>query len=89
MIPERRFKVFEFRTKGLPQSNDSMRKYFLLIAVSVVFMDRLAKWAVATYVPLRESLTVIPGFFHITHVENPGAAFGLFAESSAPWKIAA
>ena len=89
MIPERRFKVFEFRTKGLPQSNDSMRKYFLLIAVSVVFMDRLAKWAVATYVPLHESLTVIPGFFHITHVENPGAAFGLFAESSAPWKIAA
>ena len=89
MTQERRFKVFEFRTKGLPQSNDSMRKYFFLIAVCVVALDRLAKWAVATYVPLHESLTVIPGFFHITHVENPGAAFGLFAESSAPWKIAA
>ena len=43
----------------------------------------------ATYLPLYESLTVIPGFFHITHVENPGAAFGLFAESAAPWKVAA
>jgi len=89
MTQERRFKVFEFRTKGLPQSVDSMRKYFFLIAMCVVALDRLAKWAVATYIPLRESLTVIPGFFHITHVENPGAAFGLFAESAAPWKIAA
>jgi hypothetical protein len=75
MTPERRFKVFEFRAKGPPQSYDSMRKYFFLIAVSVVFFDRLAKWAVAMYIPLHESLTVIPGFFHITHVENPGAAF--------------
>ena len=58
-----------------------MRKYFVLIAVSVVVLDRIAKWAVATYVPLHDSLTVIPGFFHITHVENPGAAFGLFAPS--------
>jgi len=89
MTQERRFKVFEFRTRGLPRSDDSMRKYFFLIAVCVVALDRLAKWAVATYIPLRESLTVIPGFFHITHVENPGAAFGMFAESAAPWKIAA
>lgn len=89
MTQGRRFKVFEFRTTVPPQLDDSMRKYFFLIAVSVVALDRIAKWAVATYVPLHESLTVIPGFFHITHVENPGAAFGLFAESSAPWKIAA
>jgi signal peptidase II len=66
-----------------------MRKYFLLIAVSVIGFDRLTKWAVATYIPLHESLTVIPGCFHITHVENRGAAFGLFADSTFPWKIAA
>ena len=66
-----------------------MRKYFFLIAVIVVLLDRLAKWSVATFIPQHNSVTVIPGFFHITHVENPGAAFGLFAESSAPWKIGA
>jgi len=89
MTQERRFKVFDFKTRELSQSTNSMRKYFFLIAVSVVVFDRLAKWAVATYIPLHESIAVIPGFFHITHVENPGAAFGLFADSTVPWKIAA
>ena len=66
-----------------------MRKYFFLIALSVVALDRLTKWAVARYISLHDSVTVIPGLFHITHVENRGAAFGLFADSSFPWKIAA
>ena len=66
-----------------------MRKYFFLIAVIVVLVDRLAKWAVASNIPLHDSVTVIPGLFHITHVENTGAAFGLFAESAAQWKIGA
>ncbi len=66
-----------------------MRKYFFLIAVSVIVLDRLTKWAVASNIPLHESLTVIPGLFHITHVENRGAAFGLFADSNFPWKITA
>jgi len=66
-----------------------MRKYFFLIALAVLLLDRLTKWAVAASIPLHESLTVIPGLFHLTHVENRGAAFGLFAESTFPWKIAA
>jgi len=66
-----------------------MRKYFFLIAVIVVLVDRLAKWAVASNIRLHDSVTVIPGLFHITHVENTGAAFGLFAESAAQWKIGA
>ena len=66
-----------------------MRKYFFLIAAAVLLLDRLAKWAVASNIPLHDSVTVIPGFFHLTHVENTGAAFGLFAESTAQWKIGA
>jgi signal peptidase II len=89
MIPERRFKVFDFSTKELPDSTFSMRKYFFLIAASVIALDRLTKWAVATYIPLHDSLTVIPGVFRLTHVENRGAAFGLFADSNFPWKITA
>jgi len=86
MIPERRFKVFDFTARELPQSDYSMRKYFFLIAVSVIVLDRLTKWAVATYIPLHDGLTVIPGLFQITHVENRGAAFGLFADSTFVWK---
>ena len=66
-----------------------MRKYFFLIAVIVLLLDRLAKWAVASNIRLHESVVVIPGFFQLTHVENTGAAFGLFAESSAQWKVGA
>jgi signal peptidase II len=66
-----------------------MRKYLFLIAAIVLLLDRLAKWAVASNIPLQFSIVVIPGFFHLTHVQNPGAAFGLFADSSAQWKIGA
>ncbi len=66
-----------------------MRKYFFLIALAVVVLDRLTKLAVARYIPLRDTITIIPGLFQISHVENRGAAFGLFADSAFPWKIAA
>ena len=66
-----------------------MRKYFFFIAAAVLLLDRLAKWSVASNIPLHESVTVIPCCFHLTHVENHGAAFGLFAESTAQWRIGA
>ena len=66
-----------------------MRKYFFLIAAMVLLLDRLAKWTVASNLALHDSVPVIPGFFRLTHVQNTGAAFGLFAESSAQWKAGA
>ena len=66
-----------------------MRKYFFFIAAAVLLLDRLAKWSVASNIPLHNSVTVIRGCFRLTHVENTGAAFGLFAESTAQWKIGA
>ena len=66
-----------------------MRKYFFLIAAIVLLLDRIAKWAVAGSIALHDSVVVIPGFFRLTHVQNTGAAFGLFAESSAQWKLGA
>src|SRR5208283_897194 len=65
-----------------------MRRVHFLIALSVLSLDRLTKWVVATNISLHDGKQVIPGFFRITHVENRGAAFGLFADSPAPWKIA-
>ncbi len=65
-----------------------MRKYHFLIALLVVLFDQAAKWLVATRVTLHDSVIVIPGLFRITHVENRGAAFGLFSESPTQWKIA-
>ncbi len=65
-----------------------MRKYHFLIALLVLALDRLTKWVIAHRLSLHDSIQVIPGFFRIVHAENPGAAFGIFADSPAPWKIA-
>jgi signal peptidase II len=65
-----------------------MRKIHLLIAVAVVVADRIAKLAIEHNLPLHESVSVIPGLFRITHVQNRGAAFGLFADSPSEWKVA-
>jgi signal peptidase II len=51
------------------------------------FLDRATKRVVAKNISLHDGIQVIPGFFRITHVENRGAAFGLFADSPAQWKI--
>lgn len=66
-----------------------MRKYFIVIAIIVLLLDRITKWAIASNIALHDSLVVIPGCFRLTHVQNTGAAFGLFAESSAQWKVGA
>jgi signal peptidase II len=65
-----------------------MRNLHFLIAFLVVSLDRATKWIVAKNISLHDGKQVIPGFFRITHVENRGAAFGLFADSPAQWKIA-
>ncbi len=65
-----------------------MRKYHLLIALAVVALDRYTKWLIAHRLTMHDSITVIPGFFRIIHTENPGAAFGIFADSPSQWKIA-
>lgn len=65
-----------------------MRKYHFLIALAVVLLDRATKWLVAGRISLHESINVVPGFFRLTHVENRGAAFGLFSDSPSEWKVA-
>jgi len=65
-----------------------MRRYHIFIAVAVLLLDRLSKRLVAREISLHDSITVIKHVFYITHVENSGAAFGLFADSPSGWKIA-
>ncbi len=59
-----------------------MRRRFLAfgaLALAVVVLDQATKtWVLATF-ELHETLPVIPGWFHLTYIRNPGAAFGLFS----------
>jgi signal peptidase II len=58
----------------------------LLIALAVFFFDRITKLLVIHNIVLEDAVSIIPGFFRLTHLENPGAAFSLFAESPSPAK---
>jgi signal peptidase II len=63
-----------------------MPKRPLLIALAVLLLDRLTKWAIAQTIPLEDAVNIIPGFFRLTHLENTGAAFSLFADSPSPFR---
>jgi len=67
-----------------------MNKLFILalVAGSVVVLDQVTKIYMDTAFHLHESLPVIPDFFSLTYVRNPGAAFGLFAGQSSFFRTA-
>lgn len=66
-----------------------MNKAQLLTIASVVALDRITKHLIEQYIPLDENVQVIPGFFRLTHLENPGGAFSLFASSASRWRTPA
>ena len=59
-----------------------------LLALIVVLLDRWTKHLVAAKIAMYSHIQIIPGFFRLTHTENTGAAFSLFADSPAHWKTA-
>lgn len=52
---------------------------FWITAVLILLIDQGSKYIVKTTMTLYESIPVIPNIFHLTYIENPGAAFGLLA----------
>ncbi len=62
-------------------SRAALRFFYLTVAAVVILLDRLTKLYVDHHVALNfGNVPVIPNFFSISHVENTGAAFSLFAE---------
>ncbi len=56
-------------------------KYLKLIFIAglVILIDQVTKFAVEHYLPLYHTVEIVPGFFNLTHLLNPGGAFGLMA----------
>lgn len=54
-----------------------MRLRFGAVAVAIVATDQLTKWLVVRSIPLGDSRELIDGVLHLSHVRNPGAAFGI------------
>jgi signal peptidase II len=63
------------------------RPWLLVLSVLIIVADRATKWLASTKIELGNHLVVIPHIFAISHVENPGAAFSLFNDSSFPGRV--
>lgn len=58
-------------------------KFALIIALVVIAADQATKYLVTASIPLHGGIEVVPGFLNLVHHRNPGAAFGIFAESTS------
>jgi signal peptidase II len=62
------------------------RSVHFILALFVVLLDRWTKRLVAARIAMYAHIQIIPRFFRLTHTENTGAAFSLFADSPSHWK---
>jgi signal peptidase II len=63
-------------------------RLFLATFLVTYPLDQLTKWIVVSRFYYGESVEVIPGFFNLTYVRNPGGAFSLFATGPETIRIA-
>jgi len=69
----------------MPPPNKAGKKVWVrLILVSgfVIFADQFTKYIMKINLALYDNIIVIEKFFNITHILNPGGAFGFFASQS-------
>ena len=59
----------------------------LLAFAASLSLDVLTKHLVARHLVFSDRVEIVEGFFYLTHVRNPGAAFGLFASAPATWRL--
>ncbi len=59
-------------------------KYIKLVVIAgvIIFLDQLTKGLILRYLPFNRTIPVVDGFFNITHIHNPGGAFGIMANLS-------
>lgn len=54
----------------------------LCVCISIAVIDQAAKLLIQSKVYLGQEIAVVPGFFHISHVRNTGAAWGILQDQN-------
>ncbi len=69
--------------------NHGFRRWGLLLGVSlvIVILDQVTKILITHTMHLHESIPIISGFFNLTYIRNPGAAFGIFATTNSAFRL--
>ena len=55
---------------------------YIIVIVGVIVLDRIVKTAVANSMNVGDSIPVLGDFFHITYIQNSGAAFSMLQNHS-------
>jgi signal peptidase II len=61
-----------------------MNNRILLVAIvvgTILLLDQLTKTLIAQSLEIGQRIPLIPGFFDLTHMRNPGAAFSFLAQA--------
>lgn len=61
-------------------------RVFLGATATAILLDQVTKQWIVHSLTYADRIPVVPGFFYITYVRNPGAAFSLFASSPEPFR---
>jgi len=64
----------------MEMTRSKLRRLFVVAGV-VLVLDQATKILILNYFPLYHTVSVLPGFFNLTHVHNPGGAFGVLSGS--------
>ena len=69
--------------------NNGFQRWSILLGVGfgIVVLDQITKALVMHTMHLHESIPVIAGFFNLTYIRNPGAAFGMFATTNSAFRL--
>ena len=66
-----------------PDKADTAKRLIIVIVAGLTLvLDQATKLIIVKNLSLYETITVIPGFFNITRIHNPGGAFGFLAGQS-------
>ena len=66
-----------------PDKADRAKRLIIVIVAGLTLvLDQATKLIIVKNLSLYETITVIPGFFNITRIHNPGGAFGFLAGQS-------
>ncbi len=57
------------------------------VVLIIVGLDQVTKRLVVQTMHLHESIPVVSGFFNLTYIRNPGAAFGIFATTNSTFRL--
>lgn len=63
----------------------SAMKYFMTVLLVVIF-DQVTKALIVASFSLYDMREIIPGFFNLVYVTNPGAAFSMLAKVDSIWR---